>query len=246
MRLLSPGCDKKLNYLTSFSRHWEPGGSSWAGLDRRDQRMGRESLKKVWRRSEESLMKVWRKRERKEASVVLVNEKRKKVRDGREWCAKQVNKKIVKDISYWTILSTVTTSDLSNCQHHHDMTIETPNTGWGEPTLFCSISPRHDHWEWHMSKTPPPKMTIERMINITPNRLRRTNSTSRAEDIVTEDAKVVNANLSWNICDPWLITCASFLVCQGVCFSFPHWVQVRRSQADKPIHSPRDSLISWR
>jgi len=40
-------------------------------------------------------------------------------------------------------------------------------------------------------------------------RLRRTNSTSRAEDIVTEDAKV------------------------------------RRSQADKPIHSPRDSLLSW-
>ena len=24
------------------------------------------------------------------------------------------------------------------------------------------------------------------------------------------------------------------------------WLQVRRSQADKPIHSPRDSLISWR
>merc|ERR1719150_1242471 len=41
------------------------------------------------------------------------------------------------------------------------------------------------------------------------SRLRRTNSTSRAEDIVTEDAKV------------------------------------RRSQPDKPIHSPRDSLISW-
>lgn len=40
-------------------------------------------------------------------------------------------------------------------------------------------------------------------------RLRRTNSTSRAEDIVTEDAKV------------------------------------RKSQPDKPIHSPRDSLISW-
>ena len=39
-------------------------------------------------------------------------------------------------------------------------------------------------------------------------RLRRTNSTSRAEDIVTEDAKV------------------------------------RKSQPDKPIHSPRDSLIS--
>ena len=39
-------------------------------------------------------------------------------------------------------------------------------------------------------------------------RLRRTNSTSKAEDIVTEDAKV------------------------------------RRSQPDKPIHSPRDSLIS--
>lgn len=40
-------------------------------------------------------------------------------------------------------------------------------------------------------------------------RLRRTNSTSRAEDIVTEDAKV------------------------------------RKSLPDKPIHSPRDSLISW-
>jgi len=40
-------------------------------------------------------------------------------------------------------------------------------------------------------------------------RLRRTNSTSRAEDIVTEDAKV------------------------------------RKSQPDKPIHSPRDSLVSW-
>jgi len=39
-------------------------------------------------------------------------------------------------------------------------------------------------------------------------RLRRTNSTSKAEDIVTEDAKV------------------------------------RKSQPDKPIHSPRDSLIS--
>ena len=36
-------------------------------------------------------------------------------------------------------------------------------------------------------------MIIEKMRHITPNRLRRTNSTSRAEDIVTEDAKVDNA-----------------------------------------------------
>jgi len=50
---------------------------------------------------------------------------------------------------------------------------------------------------------------VERSEEGSRMRLRRTNSTSRAEDIVTEDAKV------------------------------------RRSQPDKPIHSPRDSLLSW-
>ena len=154
--------------------------------------------------------------------------------------------------SRWTIWSTVTSWDLSTPPWFNHWENDTPSTGWGEPALFYILFIITTNWldltEWHMSKTPLILNTITTwpLIHITPNRLRRTNSTSRAEDIVTEDAKVVNANLSWNICDPWLITCASFLVCQGVCFSFPHWVQVRRSQADKPIHSPRDSLISWR
>jgi len=59
----------------------------------------------------------------------------------------------------------------------------------------------------HFYKSLDDKMTSDE--NGTRFRLRRTNSTSRAEDIVTEDAKV------------------------------------RKSQPDKPIHSPRDSLISW-
>ena len=56
-------------------------------------------------------------------------------------------------------------------------------------------------------------------------RLRRTNSTSKAEDIVTEDAKV-GYNLS--------------ILCLEIFAAF----KVRKSQPDKPIHSPRDSLIS--
>ena len=57
-------------------------------------------------------------------------------------------------------------------------------------------------------------------------RLRRTNSTSKAEDIVTEDAKV--RILSYTHIIYWTIVA----------------YQVRKSQPDKPIHSPRDSLIS--
>ena len=151
--------------------------------------------------------------------------------------------------SRWTILSTVTASDLSNCQHHHDMTIETPNTGWGEPTLFCSISPRHDHWEWHMSKTPPPKHDHWENDKHYTQQVEENQLNVKSRRHCHWGCKGGQYKKSWSrniwlkiVVDHWLITCASF----HVCFSFPHWVQVRRSQADKPIHSPRDSLISWR
>ena len=75
-------------------------------------------------------------------------------------------------------------------------------------------------------------------------RLRRTNSTSRAEDIVTEDAKVAK-NIKSQFCkkkskSQWAKKKRLHFFLQS------QQRQVRRSQPDKPIHSPRDSLISWR